>query len=280
MTPYRLPDETSIAGVVLKAANLARARAFYAALLGFAVVGESADALNLAPSRDAAPIITLRAIPDAVPKPSRTVGLYHVAILVSGRAALGKIIARLLAARYPLQGASDHAVSEALYLADTEGNGLEIYRDRPREDWRMDADGVAMTTEAMDVDGVLEARDTSPWTGIDPLTQIGHVHLSVSDLKEAEAFWVDSIGFDVMQRSYPGALFAAAGGYHHHLGLNTWAGKRPPPPNATGLESFALYLPGGITAAAANLRAQGRAVEVVDGRAVVTDPDGGTVILA
>ncbi|MBK8023459.1 MAG: VOC family protein [Chloroflexi bacterium] len=276
---YTLPDDLSIASVVFKVASLERARTFYVDLLGFSIVGTEADRLHLAAAPGAPPIITLHEIPGAVIKPARTVGLYHVAILVPSRAALGKVIARLMAARYPLQGASDHYVSEALYLADTEGNGLEIYRDRPRSEWRMDADGVAMATDPMDIDGVLEARDTSPWTGIDPGTVIGHVHLHVSDLPAAEAFWVESLGFTVMQRSYPGALFVAAGGYHHHLGLNIWAGKRQPPPNATGLESFTLRLPSAIDAAVASLKAHGRPVEVTDGMATVRDQDGGVVML-
>ncbi len=243
MTDFRLPDDAHIGGAHLHVIDLDRALDFYRDTLGLTVVDQDGSTVALADLPDAAPILRLTAHPAAIRKPQRSTGLYHVAILLPSRPALGKMLRRLLDLDYPLQGASDHLVSEALYLADPDGNGLEIYRDRPRSEWRMNGDSVAMATEPLDVDGVLAAADNSVWTGIPAATVIGHVHLHVSDLAQSEQFYSGKLGLDVMQRGYPGALFMAAGGYHHHLGVNTWAGHSSPPANAVGLESFTVTIP-------------------------------------
>lgn len=277
MTTFRLPNDAHIGGAHLRVIDLDRALDFYRDLLGFTVVDQHDSTVALADSLDGAPILRLTEHPDAIRKPQRSTGLYHVAILLPSRPALGKMLSRLIERRYPLQGASDHLVSEALYLADPDGNGLEIYRDRPRSEWRMDGDSVAMATEAMDVEGVLADADSSAWTGIAPGTVIGHVHLHVSDLRRAEEFYGGLLGLDVMQRGYPGALFMAAGGYHHHLGLNTWAGRMPPPANAVGLESFTVTIPDPLAWA----QAVERTGAIVTGSsATVSDPDGIQVVLA
>jgi catechol 2,3-dioxygenase len=143
-----------------------------------------------------------------------------------------------------MTGASDHLVSEALYLNDPDGLGIEIYRDRPRDSWQRQPNGqLAMATDPLDLQGVHdEPGAETPWTGLEPGTVVGHVHLHVPHLDTAEAFYCDRIGFEAMVRTYPGALFVAAGGYHHHLGLNVWTGvgAPPPPENAVGLRSFTI----------------------------------------
>jgi catechol 2,3-dioxygenase len=255
--------------------DLPRALGFYRDILGFTVVEQAASTAALAASAGEAPIIRLTAHPGAQRKPQRSTGLYHVAILMPDRPALGRILRRLIVTGYGLGGASDHFVSEALYLSDPDGNGLEIYRDRPRSDWRMDANGVAMATEPLDLEALLAQAGAGDF-GIVPGTVIGHVHLHVADLSRAEKFYGGALGLDVMQRSYPGALFMAAGGYHHHLGLNTWAGRTPPPPNAVGLESYTIVIPGED----AWRQAAERTGAVIGGTtATVRDPDGTTVIL-
>ncbi len=277
MTDFRLPDTAHIGGAHLRVIDLDRALDFYRDTLGLTVVDQPGDTVALASSPDAAPILRLTVHPDAIRKPQRSTGLYHVAILLPSRAALGKMLHRLIDLGYPLQGAADHLVSEALYLADPDGNGLEIYRDRPRSEWRMDGDSVAMATEALDVDGVLADADLSAWDGIAPGTVIGHVHLHVSDLAQSEQFYSGLLGLDVVQRSYPGALFLSAGGYHHHLGVNTWAGRMPPPANAVGLESFTVTIPDPLAWA----QAVERTGATVTGEiATVSDPDGIQVVLA
>jgi catechol 2,3-dioxygenase len=180
----------------------------------------------------------------APPRARHSSGLFHLALLVPDRPALAQALRRVTRAGWRLDGASDHLVSEALYLSDPEGNGIELYRDRPREEWRRDEHGeLAMATLPLDLHDLLTASpEESPDAGMPTATTLGHVHLQVSDLGPAEAFYVDALGFDVTVRSYPGALFVAAGDYHHHLGLNTWASAGGPPadPAARGLRDFTI----------------------------------------
>lgn len=193
------------------------------------------------------PLIELAHRPGAPPRRPGTTGLFHLAILVPSRLDLAQAVRRLAAAGWSLTGASDHLVSEALYLDDPEGNGIEIYRDRERAEWRYAGDELRMATLPLDLDRLLEEL---PGAGQQQATapagtRIGHVHLQVGDLAAAEAFYQGILGFDVTVRSYPGALFVSAGGYHHHIGLNTWAGHGAPPPpfGARGLDSFEVMLP-------------------------------------
>ena len=176
----------------------------------------------------------------------RLTGLFHFAILVPTRRALAVSLARLVRGHWSLSGASDHLVSEALYLEDPDGNGIEIYRDRDRSEWRRDQAGqLQMATLPLDVRGLLAELDAAPPDpgtdhSIPAETRIGHIHLQVSELRDIEAFYSGVLGFDVMVRSYPGALFVSAGGYHHHIGLNTWhsRGATSPPLGAVGLDSY------------------------------------------
>lgn len=281
MTAVRLPASAHMGSAHFRVIDLQRALGFYRDTLGFTVVAEDGRTAALAASSSAAPIVRLTAFPDAQRKPQRSTGLYHVAILMPDRPALGRILRRLIVSRWGIAGASDHLVSEALYLSDPDGNGLEIYRDRPRSEWRMDGEQVAMATEPLDLEGLLD--QAGPGTdGIVAGTTIGHVHLHVADLQRAEQFYGGALGFDVMQRSYPGALFMAAGGYHHHLGLNTWAGRTPPPANAVGLASYTIVIPDADAWQAAVERT-GAVITPDSGSptssASVRDPDGTTVIL-
>ena len=192
------------------------------------------------------PVVELVGDPDAPPRPRGTSGLFHLAILVPGRPDLARALQRVAEAGWRLTGASDHLVSEALYLSDPEGNGIELYRDRPREQWPVRDGVLQMDTLPLDLDGVLgELRREDASAGMPPGTRIGHVHLNVGDLAAAEAFYSGALGFDVTVRGYPGALFVSAGGYHHHLGLNTWAGEGvpPPPSGSRGLREFEIVLP-------------------------------------
>jgi catechol 2,3-dioxygenase len=239
-----LPGDAHIGQVGLAVASLDRSIAFYRDVLGFrASTREGATASLSAGGRI---LVELFETPHAIPKPRRTAGLYHVAILVPSRDALGRSLRRLAAMHWPLTGASDHLVSEALYLDDPDGLGIEIYRDRPRYEWPRRDGQVVMATDPLDLQGVHdEPGADAAWTGLDAGTVIGHVHLHVPHLDSAEAFYCGRIGFEPMVRGYPGALFVAAGGYHHHLGLNTWTGigAPPPPEQAVGLRSFTIESP-------------------------------------
>jgi catechol 2,3-dioxygenase len=243
-----LPAETTLGPASLIVADLDRSVAFYRDTLGFRVLQRDGETARLGAGEDTPPILELTALAGARPKPRRTTGLYHVAILTPSRAALAHSLYHLAVSHYPLQGASDHIVSEALYLADPDGNGLEIYRDRPREAWR-DANGqFQMGTLPLDLNKLLDegAADERPWTGLDAGTRVGHVHLQVADLAAALRFYVDGLGFEAMINAPEmGAAFISAGGYHHHIGLNTWTsrGAPPPPADAAGLRVFEIVVP-------------------------------------
>jgi catechol 2,3-dioxygenase len=224
------------------------------------------------------------------PRVRATTGLYHFAILVPSRRDLARSLRRLAETETVLQGAADHGVSEALYLADPDGNGIEIYRDRARADWPIVGGQLRMSADPIDLDALLnEAAEAERPSG-DPdafrmaaATTIGHVHLHVSDLDAARRFYVDVIGFDLMQRYGPSALFVAAGGYHHHVGLNTWAGvgAPPPPPGAIGLRYFELKLSeaAAIQPVVSRLRDAGVEVETEGDAALVRDPSSNGILL-
>ncbi|MGH2376164.1 MAG: VOC family protein [Candidatus Methylomirabilaceae bacterium] len=244
--------QTTVGPVHLTVADLERSLQFYGEILGLQVAGRHDGTVMLAATSDtprASAIVALSALPDARPQPPRTTGLYHFAILMPNRTALARSLAHLIETQYRLQGASDHLVSEALYLADPEGNGIELYADRPRDRWPRRGEQIAMATDPLDLEDLLGelgggAGDQHDFA-LDPGTRIGHMHLRVSDLAAAEAFYADLLGFDVMVRRYPGALFVSAGGYHHHIGLNIWgsAGALPPPPGSAGLRDYTIHLP-------------------------------------
>ena len=275
-----LPADARIGSVDLQVSTLRKALGFYADLIGLRVVESSG--LTAALSADGSPpaLLRLTEIPGARPRPKHTTGLFHVAIRLPDRRQLGRLLGRLLECGVVFQGFSDHGVSEALYLTDPDGNGLELYRDRPRDEWPMNGEYVAMTTDPLDRDVLLAetADDTYPWDGIHPDSDIGHIHLQVSGLELAEDFYCELIGMTAMQRDYPGALFMAAGGYHHHLGANIWhsAGASPPPPEAVGLKSFSLAIPDAAAVSAAGQRLRDAGVTVEDqeaGALRVRDPD-------
>ncbi len=238
-----LPADAHIGQVTLTVSDRDRSLAFYRDVLGFEEASRAGRVSRLgAPGGRV--IIELHERKGAIPRPRRSSGLFHFAILVPSRAALGRSLRRLSETRWPIAGASDHLVSEALYLSDPDGLGIEIYRDRPRDSWQKLLNGeIAMATDPLDLQGVYdEPGAETPWRGLEAGTIMGHVHLHVPQLETAEAFYCGQIGFDPILRGYPGALFVAAGGYHHHLGLNIWAGTGAPPPpeNAVGLQSFTI----------------------------------------
>jgi catechol 2,3-dioxygenase len=278
-----LPAETTLGPASLIVADLQRSVAFYHDMLGFRVLKRDGEIVTFGAGEDETPILELTALAGARPKPRRTTGLYHVAILTPSRDALARVLYHLAVSRYPLQGASDHIVSEALYLADPDGNGLEIYRDRPRSDWYDAAGQFQMGTLPLDLDKLLEEGATSteerPWTGLDTGTRIGHVHLQVADLTAAVRFYTEGLGFETMvHMPEMGAAFVSAGGYHHHLGLNTWTsrGAPLPPADAAGLRVFEIVIPDGNTLdeVAARLAALDIPFERTENALEARDPSG------
>jgi catechol 2,3-dioxygenase len=278
-----IDPRTTIGAVDLAVSDLERLVGFYEKAVGLRATERGPDAVAL--GADGAGLVELAARPGASPRPPRTTGLFHLALLVPSRLELARALRRLADAGASLTGASDHLVSEALYLRDPEGNGIEIYRDRPREEWRRIDGELEMATLPLDLrDLVGELEGDEPASaGMPAGTRVGHVHLQVADIAEAEAFYHGLLGFDVTVGTYPDALFLSAGGYHHHLGINTWEtrGAPAPPADARGLRWFEVVLP--TTAArdelAARVRAAGAPAEDRPDGVLVRDPSGNGVLL-
>jgi catechol 2,3-dioxygenase len=237
---------TLVGPVTIRVADVSRSTSFYQEALGFRPVGSIGGLPALGGLGSGSPIILLKATPGARPARNAS-GLYHFAILVPSRPALGRALRRLAGAKVPI-GEADHLVSEALYLSDPDGNGIEIYRDRPRDQWSWNNGAVQMATEPLDLDDLLREAESEPGVP-DELpagTRVGHVHLQVSDVQKAVQFYHGILGFDIVA-AWQGAAFVSAGGYHHHLGLNSWSsrGQPPAPPGSSGLESFVITVPTG-----------------------------------
>jgi catechol 2,3-dioxygenase len=286
-----LSPETTLGAVSLTVSDLGRTRAFYEEVLGLSgtELGTGVPALSVP---DGSTLVTLHADASAPARDPRAPGLFHLAIVMPHRRDLAESLLRLGAARWPLSGASDHLVSEALYLNDPDGNGVELYRDRPRDQWRRDPDGTPqMATLRLDLDDLLAESQAgaAPSPRVPAGTRIGHVHLQVSDIPRAEAFYVDALGFDPTVRVYPGALFVSAGGYHHHVGLNTWnsTGASAAAPGSVGLRSFEVLVsdPDELHRLGERLSAGAMPVEAADHSTAdetaltVRDPFGTAVVL-
>ena len=271
---------TTIGPVSLTVADLPRALAFYTERLGFRVHAEAGRTARL--GAGAADLLVLVEHKGAQRAPG-TIGLFHFAVLLPSREALSLSLTRLADTHTLLEGAADHLVSESLYLADPEGNGIELYRDRPRPTWVWEAGAVRMTVDPLDVDALLReaAVSKTAWSGLPEGTIIGHVHLRVADIGPTERFYCDLLGFDLTARYGARASFVSSGGYHHHVAFNTWSGvgAPPPPEDAAGLSEFVVLLPDQdeLDRVLARLARGGVAVEA---GALVSDPAGNRVRLA
>jgi len=271
---------THVGPVALRVTDLDRSRDFYSDALGLQALDGGDGVARMSADGDRALVeLDARESAGGAPAPPRATGLFHLALLYPSRAALGRGVQRVLDAGAGLDGASDHLVSEAVYLHDPDGNGIEIYHDRPREQWPPPAPGqsVAIDTIPLDLGEILaEAAETNG--GADPGTVMGHVHLKVSDLERSIAFYRDALGLDLQAQLGPQAAFLAAGGYHHHVGINVWhsRGGGPPPPGSAGLAWFVLELPSldALAETGRALRDAGHEVDEHNGTFAVRDPDG------
>jgi catechol 2,3-dioxygenase len=269
-----------IRSVELAVSDLPRSVDFYERVLGLPLIARDEHRAELG-AHPAHPTLLLGDIAGPTPLPPGATGLYHVAWLHPSRAALAETVLRVAESRWQIEGASDHGVSEALYLSDPDGLGIEIYADRPRERWERppDGHGVKMVTLPLDVDDLLAQSAAEPAPAMPAGTAVGHVHLKVSDVPRAAAFYRDRLGFEE-QAKLPSAAFLAAGGYHHHVGLNSWQSRSatPAPDSAPGLRGieFELGDAGALEALERGLaQAPGepRGARVEDERLSVTDPD-------
>ena len=280
---FRLPAQTHIGVVRLQVADLSRSIGYYERVLGLHTLNRSGNQATLGPVNSGAPIVELIEREGARPVPRRgRLGLFHFAILLPDRASLGRFVAHLGQTGTPV-GSSDHLVSEALYLSDPDGLGIEVYADRPRSSWRAEGRQLAMATNPLDLAGLIAASGGVPWTGMPNGTTIGHVHLHVGDLDQGAAFYHEALGLDKVVWGYPGALFLSAGGYHHHLGTNTWAtGAAPAAEDEARLIEWELVLPDAtsVTQAGESIERNGGAVErSADGSVLARDPWGTAVRL-
>lgn len=277
---YRLPDATRLGPVKLQVSDLERSVAYYESVIGLRAVGHGEGSARLAAHGDDTMLVGLRELRGAQPVPRRgRLGLYHFAILVPDRATLGRFLRHAVSLGVHV-GMADHLVSEALYLTDPDGLGIEVYADRPRDSWRHAAGQLAMASDPLDAEALMAAGGHAPFTGLPAGTVIGHVHLHVGDIEKASHFYHEGLGFDKMVWNYPGALFLAAGGYHHHLGTNTWAAGQPPAAEGDArLLEWEVQVPGvgDAHAALANLESAGHSVSRDESGGTAKDPWGTSV---
>ncbi len=273
--------ETTLGAVALTVSDLDRSKEFYERVIGLRSFDRSDGGISLGVTQ-AHPLVELFGDGAAPALSPRAPGLYHIAILLPSRRDLAFALARLADARWPLAGGADHLVSEALYLADPDGIGIEIYRDRPRNEWIRTGGELQLASEPLDLEGVLGEIDGGPERPPQAPagTTVGHVHLQVASLGETENFYHRVLGFDVTVRSYPGALFLSAGDYHHHIGANTWqsAGSSPPLPGAIGLRQYEVVLEN--EDARERVLGRLRAADVPAEGDLVRDPSGNRLRLA
>lgn len=241
MRKYHQKPTTHLGKMSINVLNLDRSLAFYEQVIGYQLLEKTKrQAILTVDGKN--PTLILKSPEGVIPKKRLTTGLYHFAILLPKRNDLANFLRHLLTLNIPF-GASDHAVSEAIYLDDPDGNGIEVYCDRPDAHWERVTDGIHMTTDRLDGDNLLQEADAK-WTILPENTVMGHIHLHVAHLEETEKFYVDGLGFNIVTR-YPGALFASTNGYHHHLGLNVWNGEgaKASSKNSVGLNWFLLIFP-------------------------------------
>jgi catechol 2,3-dioxygenase len=277
-----IDPELRIGGVSLAVSDVTRSADFYGHTLGLELVARDDEIAQLAAPQHARPVLALHQLRDPVATTPEHTGLFHVAWRHPRRAQLAATVERLLHSRWPIDGASDHGVSEALYLSDPDGLGIEIYADRPREQWPLSGDGseIAMFTAPLDLEDLLAQAPSEVPGAMPEAVCVGHVHLKVADVPRAATFYRDVLGF-AEQAHMPSAAFLAADGYHHHIGLNSWqsAGGSPALENAPALRqvTFALSGAGALSELQSRVTAQAPHAlvgELAPDRLRVRDPDG------
>ncbi len=279
--PTFLDKHISLGEVKLKVSQLERSIPFYEEVVGLKVLQhDAANGVVTFTADGKHTLLVLEEVPDAVvPQRRSYAGLYHFALLLPDRRSLSLALRNLIQSGIHI-GQADHLVSEALYIADPDNNGIEIYADRPREEWKRDAGGnYVMASDPIAWESLLAESEGLEWSGLPQGTVIGHVHLHVGDLPVSKAFYVGKLGFDVVgDYAQMSAVFVSAGGYHHHLGLNIWAGVGAalPPANTVGLSYFTIVFPTSASREAllGHLRSEGANVQALGSAFVVHDPSG------
>jgi catechol 2,3-dioxygenase len=265
-----------IGAVALDVRDLGKMQSYYRDLLGLAEVDRTSDTVRL--GAGGVTLLELQHRPDAKPDDARTAGLYHTAFLMPTRGDLARWLLLIAQRRLPVTGVSDHLVSEAIYLDDPEGNGVEVYCDRAPETWRRNGDLIEITTDPLDVDDLVRAAGDGPTYDTAPAgLRVGHVHLRVGDVAKAEQFYRDALGLAVTRRR-GGASFMSSGGYHHHIAANVWHSRGAPSrdPDRAGLAWFSFEANDrtALDATAARLTAAGAPVTPITDGIETSDPWG------
>ena len=275
---YDMNTSARVAGVHLIVSNLEQSLDFYQQLIGFDILALDADKATLTVDGHT-PLLVLEEIEGSVEKPFGSTGLYHVAILLPDRPSLANTLIHLANSEYPMQGAANHQYSDALYLADPDNNGIELYVDLPPEDWERDQNGGYIGgSYPIDLEGLLQDANP-PWTGLPENTRIGHMHLQVAELEKIEEFYVNGLGFDITTKGN-GSLFLSKDRYHHHIAFNTWSGTNlpAPPENSQGLKEFTLiFNQEEIDEAKLQLQQLDIPFEYSNGTLLVKDPSGNKI---
>ncbi|MGJ9385468.1 VOC family protein [Salipaludibacillus sp. CF4.18] len=281
MSFHRKPT-TFISEVNLKVLKLERSLTFYKEIMGLKILEQTEHTAKLTADGKTV-LLSIEQPVDVISKQQRTTGLYHFAILLPNRTDLGEILNHFLQIKYPLQGAADHLVSEAIYLADPDGNGIEVYSDRAPSEWTWDNDEVVMPSDPLDAEDLLAEAQGGSWNGLPHDTLMGHIHLQVSELDKSRNFYVEGLGFKIVSRFGNHALFISDGDYHHHIALNIWNGEGAPLPqkNSVGLESFTLMLPNEEKRSKIieQLKRMGFPVKEENNSIITSDPSGNRIHL-
>lgn len=279
---FHSKPNTFIGHVKIKVENLERSLKYYREVIGFKILEQTKTTAKLTTDGKTS-VLSIEQPENIVPKQGRSTGLYHFALLLPNRSDLANIVFHFAEKGIRI-GSSDHLVSEALYLSDPDGNGIEIYTDRDPSEWNWNNGEVEMTVDPLNFEDLLSSgKQEQPWEGLPADTVMGHIHLHVSELQKTEEFYTKGLGFEVVNRFGDQALFISTGKYHHHIGLNTWAGVGAPTPaiNSVGLGSFTLILPNEAARdnVVANIEKIGTSITEENGIFVASDPSGNYIHL-
>ncbi|KKI91911.1 glyoxalase [Bacillus sp. SA1-12] len=281
MNFHRQPN-TYVSEVHLKISHLDQSIQFYKEIIGLKILTKTDKVAHLTADGKTT-LVVLEEINHPIRNTGRKTGLYHLALLLPNRMELANVLYHLLKSGYPLQGASDHLVSEALYLGDPDGNGIEIYADRPEDTWKKNDGTIEMATHPLDAEDLLSQRSSETFIGLPSETIMGHIHLQVSSIQESEEFY-QALGFRAVNRYGHQALFISTGGYHHHIGLNTWqsAGASAPTENEVGLKTFTITFPSDEERKASieKLEKIGAKISLEDNQQITFDPSKNKIILS